>query len=101
MRPRARRSLAPKFTPFVFLVRPPSPPVQELGASILTDLHRQREVITHARDALHGADDSLATARRTLATMSRRVTANKAIAYGVGGCLAASILLVLWAKIFR
>ena len=33
--------------------------------------------------------------------MSRRVTANKAIAYGVGGCLAASILLVLWAKIFR
>lgn len=72
-----------------------------MGASILTDLHRQRETITHARDTLHGADDTLASARRTLAVMSRRLTTNKAIAYGVGGLLGLSILLVLWAKIFK
>jgi hypothetical protein len=33
--------------------------------------------------------------------MSRRLTTNKAIAYGVGGLLGLAILLVLWAKIFK
>jgi hypothetical protein len=32
--------------------------------SILTDLHRQRQTITHSRDTLHGADDNIARARK-------------------------------------
>ena len=69
--------------------------------SILQDLHRQRDTIGHARDSLLGADDAIASARRVLATMSRRVTTNKAIGYGVIGVLVAACLLVLWAKIVR
>lgn len=56
---------------------------QELGVSILNDLHRQRQTITNARDTLHGADDNIATARRVLATMSRRLMTNKLIMGGV------------------
>ena len=56
---------------------------QELGVNILNDLHRQRQTITNARDTLHGADDNIATARRVLATMSRRLMTNKLIMGGV------------------
>ncbi len=75
--------------------------VQELGVSILQDLHRQRQTITHARDTLHGADDNIAQARRVLATMSRRITANKAIMFGIIALLVAAIGLVLYFKIFH
>jgi len=74
---------------------------QELGVSILSDLHRQRETIAHAHDTLHGTDDALASARRLLGTMSRRASANKAIAGAVIAVLTAAVLLVLWAKVFR
>ena len=69
--------------------------------SILSDLHRQRETIAHAHDQLHGTDDALTAARRLLGTMSRRASANKAVAGAVIAVLALSILLILWAKIFR
>jgi vesicle transport through interaction with t-SNAREs protein 1 len=75
--------------------------LQELGVSILQDLHRQRQTITHARDTLHGADDNIAQARRVLAGMSRRITANKAIMFAIIGLLVGAILLVLYFKIFR
>jgi vesicle transport through interaction with t-SNAREs protein 1 len=38
--------------------------LQELGVTILQDLARQRETITHARDTLHGADDNISKARK-------------------------------------
>lgn len=75
--------------------------LQELGVSILQDLHRQRQTITHARDTLHGADDNIAQARRVLAGMSRRITANKAIMFAIIALLIGAILLVLYFKIFR
>ena len=71
---------------------------QELGVSILQDLHRQRDTITHASDTLHGADDNIARARRTLASMSRRVTTNKIIMGGIALLLVAAIILVLYFK---
>ena len=61
----------------------PTASTQELGVNILNDLHRQRQTITNARDTLHGADDNIATARRVLATMSRRLMTNKLIMGGV------------------
>ena len=72
--------------------------MQELGVSILTDLNRQRETIIHSRDTLHGADDNIARARRTLASMSRRVTANKFIMGGIALLLFVAIVLVLYYK---
>lgn len=69
-----------------------------MGVSILQDLNRQRETIVHSRDTLHGADDNIARARRTLASMSRRVTANKIIMAGIALLLLAAIILVLYFK---
>ena len=67
--------------------------------SILSDLHRQRETIQHSRDALGGVDASIGQARQVLAVMSRRITQNKVIMWGVIALLVGSIGLVLWAKI--
>lgn len=72
---------------------------QELGTSILGDLHRQRETITHARDTLHGADDNIATARRVLAVMSRRLMTNKLIMIGIICLLLGAIGLILYYKL--
>lgn len=75
--------------------------MQELGVSILQDLHRQRETIVHSRDVLHGADDNIARARRTLASMSRRIMTNKFITIGIILLLAAAIALVLYYKVIN
>ncbi len=72
---------------------------QELGTSILGDLHRQRETITHARDTLHGADDNIATARRVLAVMSRRLMTNKLIMVGIICLLLGAIGLIMYYKL--
>ena len=69
--------------------------------SILQDLHRQRQTITHARDMLHGADDNIAKARRVLANMSRRITANKLIMIGIILLLLVSIFLVVYYKFIK
>ena len=69
--------------------------------SILTDLHRQRETITHTRDTLHGADDNIARARRTLATMSRRIVTNKFIMGGIVALLLIAICMVVYYKMIK
>lgn len=50
---------------------------EELGVSILQDLHKQRETITHTRDTLHGADENIGRSRRILTSMARRAMQNK------------------------
>jgi vesicle transport through interaction with t-SNAREs protein 1 len=69
--------------------------------SILSDLQRQRETILHSRDTLGGVDASIGQARQVLASMSRRITQNKVIMWGVIALLAGSIGLVLWAKVSK
>jgi vesicle transport through interaction with t-SNAREs protein 1 len=73
--------------------------VQELGVSILQDLARQRETITHARDTLHGADDNISKARKILGTMSKRIIANKIIMFGIAAFLLAAIILIIYVKL--
>lgn len=50
---------------------------EELGVSILQDLHKQRETIVHTRDTLHGADENIGRSRRILTAMARRAMQNK------------------------
>jgi len=50
---------------------------EELGVSILQDLHKQRETIAHTRDTLHGADENIGQSRRILTAMGRRAMQNK------------------------
>jgi hypothetical protein len=74
---------------------------QELGVSILQDLHRQRQTISHARDSLHGADDNISRARRVLASMSRRITTNKLIMVGIILLLLVAIVIVVYYKFIK
>ncbi len=69
--------------------------------SILQDLHRQRQTITHARDTLHVADDNISKARRVLANMSRIITTNKLIMVGIILLLLVSIFLVVYYKFIK
>mmetsp|Transcript_31779 Transcript_31779/g.53392 ORF Transcript_31779/g.53392 Transcript_31779/m.53392 type:complete len:223 (-) Transcript_31779:406-1074(-) len=71
---------------------------EELGVSILQDLHRQRETIVGARDSLHDADDSVGRARKVLTTMSRRAVQNKLILVGIIFMLIACICVVIYVK---
>ena len=66
--------------------------------SILQDLHRQRETITHARDTLHGVDDNILKSRKILSVMARRIMQNKAIMFGIIAMLVGSIGLVVYFK---
>lgn len=72
---------------------------EELGVSILQNLHSQRQTILRARDTLHEADDNISSARRVLASMSRRLMTNKLLMGGISFLLLASIVLVLYYKI--
>ena len=72
---------------------------QELGVAVLTDLQRQRESIMHSRETLSQVDAHVGTARQILAVMSRRITQNKMIMYGVIAVLTGCIGLLIWAKL--
>jgi hypothetical protein len=72
---------------------------QELGASILSNLHDQRNMIEHSRNTLAGADDNITRARRILSNMTRRMVQNKVIMGGVIAFLILGIALIIWAKV--
>ena len=74
---------------------------EDLGVSILQDLHRQRETIVSAREHIHGADDNIGRSRKILQAMGRRAMANKAMLYGIIAMLFGAILLVAYFKLFR
>uniref|UniRef100_A0A6T8Q018 Uncharacterized protein n=1 Tax=Chlamydomonas leiostraca TaxID=1034604 RepID=A0A6T8Q018_9CHLO len=74
-------------------------PMRELGASILKDLHSQRETIVHSSNTLRGADDNITKARKILSNMARRLMQNKIIMAGVILFLVAAIALIIWAKV--
>ncbi len=74
---------------------------EELGVSILQDLHRQRETIVHARDTLHGVDDNITKSRKILSVMARRIMQNKAIMYGIILLLVGSIGMLVYFKFIK
>ncbi len=67
---------------------------EELGVSILQDLHKQRETIVHTRDTLHGADENIGRSRRILTAMSRRAMQNKIMLGGIALILVFAIIIV-------
>ncbi|GMI67386.1 vesicle transport V-snare 13 [Hibiscus trionum] len=74
---------------------------EELGVSILQDLHQQRQSLLHAHSTLHEADDNISRSKRLLTTMSRRMNRNKIIIWSVIGVLVIAILLVLYFKLIH
>ncbi|EFJ36970.1 hypothetical protein SELMODRAFT_76204 [Selaginella moellendorffii] len=71
---------------------------EELGVSILQDLHRQREVLQHSKNTLHGVDDNIARGKVIIHNISRRITRNKYIMAGLIIFLLLAILVIATGK---
>ncbi|EMG46185.1 Vesicle transport V-snare protein, putative [Candida maltosa Xu316] len=71
---------------------------ENIGSNILNDLRSQREQISNSRNTLGQADNYIDKSISTLKTMSRRLTANKFISYGIIAVLILLIFLVLYSK---
>ncbi|KAJ9173255.1 hypothetical protein P3X46_016412 [Hevea brasiliensis] len=72
---------------------------EELGVSILQDLHQQRQSLLHAHDTLHGVDDNIGKSKKVLTSMTRRMNRNKWIIGAVVAVLVVAIVLILYFKL--
>nr|TKR74399.1 vesicle transport v-SNARE 12-like isoform X1 [Populus alba] len=71
---------------------------EELGVSILEDLHQQRQTLLHAHNKLHGVDDAIDKSKKVLTSMLRRMTRNKWI---VGSVIAALVVAIIFIILFK
>lgn len=69
-----------------------------VGNQIMMDLRSQRESLENSRNDLFRAGSYVDKSMRTLATMTRRLVANKMISYVIIAVLILLILLVLFSK---
>ncbi|KAK6921982.1 Vesicle transport v-SNARE, N-terminal [Dillenia turbinata] len=74
---------------------------EQLGVSILEDLHQQRETLLHSHNKLHGVDDAIDKSKKILTSMSRMITRNKWILGSIIAALVLAILLILYVKLFH
>lgn len=72
---------------------------EELGVSILHDLHQQRQSLLHANNTLHGVDDNVSKSKKVLTAMSKRMSRNKYIIGSVVAVLVLAIILILYFKL--
>ncbi|XWS23149.1 hypothetical protein CRYUN_Cryun29cG0096200 [Craigia yunnanensis] len=72
---------------------------EELGVSILEDLHQQRQTLLHAHNKLYDVDSAIDKSKKVLTTMSRRITKNKWIVVSIIVALVLAIVLILYYKI--
>lgn len=74
---------------------------EELGVSILQDLHSQRQSLLHAHDTLHGVDDNVSKSKKILSNMSKRMNRNKCIISTIVAVLVLVIILTLYFKLSK
>ncbi|GAA0140699.1 SNARE protein [Lithospermum erythrorhizon] len=74
---------------------------EELGVSLLQDLHQQRQSLLHADHTLHGVDDNLGRARKIMTNMSRRMNKNKCVIGSIITVLVVTIALILYFKLSK
>ncbi|KAI3927389.1 hypothetical protein MKX01_027620 [Papaver californicum] len=72
---------------------------EELGVSILQDLHQQRQSLLHTHNTLHGVDDNIGKSKKILTAMSRRMNRNKWIISSLVAALVLAILIILYFKL--
>ncbi|KAJ8775195.1 hypothetical protein K2173_020199 [Erythroxylum novogranatense] len=72
---------------------------EELGVSILQDLHQQRQSLLHAHNTLHGVDDNIGKSKKVLVNMTRRMNRNKWIIGLIISVLIVAIILILYFKL--
>lgn len=74
---------------------------EELGVSLLDNLHQQRQSLLNANNTLHGVDDNISRSRKVLGNISRRMSQNKYIIGAIITVLVIVIVLVLYFKLAR
>ncbi|CAI0434168.1 unnamed protein product [Linum tenue] len=74
---------------------------EELGVSILQDLHQQRQALLHAHGTLQGVDDNIGRSKKVLTAMSRRMNRNKWMVGCIIAALVLAILVILYFKLLR
>ncbi|KAE9612637.1 hypothetical protein Lal_00005884 [Lupinus albus] len=74
---------------------------EELGVSILHDLHSQRQSLLHAHNTLHGVDDNIGKSKKILTNISRRMNRNKWIISSIVLVLIVAIALILYFKLSK
>ncbi|KAL9227346.1 hypothetical protein vseg_003043 [Gypsophila vaccaria] len=72
---------------------------EDIGVSILEDLHQQRQSLLHANNTLHGVDENLGRSKKILTAMSRRMSRNKYIIGFVIALVIFVIVLILYFKL--
>lgn len=72
---------------------------EELGVSILQDLHQQRQALLHAHNTLNGVDENIGRSKKILTAMSRRMNKNKWIIGSIIAVLVLAVLLILYFKL--
>lgn len=72
---------------------------EELGVSILQDLHQQRQSLLHAHNTLHGVDENIGRSRKILTAMSRRMNKNKWIIGTIIAVLVLAVILIVYFKL--
>lgn len=73
---------------------------EQIGISIMGDLHSQRQTITHAAGTLQRANEGLLRSKRTLATIGRRALANRLLMWLLIGFLMCAIGVLAYFQIF-
>ncbi|CAD5324466.1 putative GOSR2/Membrin/Bos1, vesicle transport v-SNARE domain superfamily [Arabidopsis thaliana] len=74
---------------------------EELGVSILQDLHGQRQSLLRAHETLHGVDDNVGKSKKILTTMTRRMNRNKWTIGAIITVLVLAIIFILYFKLTR
>ncbi|XP_041996598.1 vesicle transport v-SNARE 13-like [Salvia splendens] len=74
---------------------------EELGVSILHDLHQQRQSLLQAHNTLHGVDDNIGRSKKILTNISRRMSRNKYIIGTIIMLLVIAIFVILYFKLTR
>lgn len=71
---------------------------EQLGVSILEDLHQQRQTLLHSHVKLHEVDNAIDKSKKILTAMSRRITKNKWIVGSIIGVLVLAIIIIIYFK---
>ncbi|KAL9239507.1 hypothetical protein vseg_013821 [Gypsophila vaccaria] len=72
---------------------------EDIGVSILEDLHQQRQSLLHAHNTLHGVDENVGRSKKILTAMSRRMNRNKWVVGSIVVVLVLVVILIIYYKL--
>ncbi|KZV45641.1 hypothetical protein F511_02301 [Dorcoceras hygrometricum] len=72
---------------------------EELGVSLLQDLHGQRQALLRADDTVYGVDDNISKSKKIMTNISRRMDRNKWVIGAIVAVLVIAVALVLYFKL--